>query len=228
MGAASVYSLPFIVGNRYVLSAVLSETADTVMYAANQKDMRREVVVESLRPEAMQNPLLVQEFLDAARAQTRMGGGAIASTLELIYAEDTWHLARERVEGIPLDEMVKAGDKLPASALCELMLLLCRTCIKMDIEDIEGARFMLQHLFYSNSGFRLRNPALGGRRSRNTSRRVLTSAAADLQPLVDECSPHAAALCSILRRMQYPSDWISLSPLFYDEELVRLQQKFAE
>ena len=216
MDTPAPYSLPFIVGNRYVLSSVLNETPDTVLYSANQKDMRREVVVESLRPTAMQNPLCVQEFLDTARAQTRMGGGPIASTLELLYAEDTWHLARERVEGVPLDEMVKSGDKLPASDVCELMLLLCRTCIKMDIENIAGAKF------------RLRNPALAGKRSRNTSRRVLISAASDLQPLVDASSPHAAELQAILRRMQYPSDWSTLSPLFYDEELVRLQQKFAE
>lgn len=228
MDTPAPYSLPFIVGNRYVLSSVLNETPDTVLYSANQKDMRREVVVESLRPTAMQNPLCVQEFLDTARAQTRMGGGPIASTLELLYAEDTWHLARERVEGVPLDEMVKSGDKLPASDVCELMMLLCRTCIKMDIENIAGAKFMLQHLYFINPGFRLRNPALAGKRSRNTSRRVLISAASDLQPLVDASSPHAAELQAILRRMQYPSDWSTLSPLFYDEELVRLQQKFAE
>ena len=53
MHNSSVYNLPILVGEQYVLSAVLSETADTVLYAATQKDMRREVVVESLRPEAM-------------------------------------------------------------------------------------------------------------------------------------------------------------------------------
>ncbi|MBQ8900194.1 MAG: hypothetical protein IJY72_04490 [Akkermansia sp.] len=49
MSRSTAYSLPALVGGQYVLSAVLSETADTILYSATQKDMRREVVVETLR-----------------------------------------------------------------------------------------------------------------------------------------------------------------------------------
>ncbi|MBR5894991.1 MAG: hypothetical protein IKZ13_05570 [Akkermansia sp.] len=227
MHNSSVYNLPILVGEQYVLSAVLSETADTVLYAATQKDMRREVVVESLRPEAMSDHLKVQAFLENARAQSLMSGGSIASSLELVYAHETWHLAKERIEGDPLDVMVAEGRKLSAFAICELMQMLCHICLCMDIEDIAGEPFLMQHLYYTNPGFRLRNPARGGKRGRTTSRRVLTAAAADLMQLVDETSPRAADLCDIMRRMRYPSNWTSLSPLYYDEELVRLQQLFC-
>lgn len=227
MTPASSYPLPFLVNNQYVLSAVLNETADTVLYAATQKDMRREVVVESLRPEAMQDPVRVKRFLDTARAQASISGGPIASPLELMFAEETWHVSRERVEGDPLDVMAAEGRKLPAAAVCELMRMLCRICIAMDIEGIAGEEFLLQHIYYVNPGFRLRNPALGGKRTRTTSRRVLTSAASDILQLVDAASPLSAELCDILYRMRYPSNWNTLSPLYYDEELVRLQQSFA-
>ncbi len=228
MFAVAVYPLPFLLGKQYMLSAVLSETADTVLYAAMQKDMRREVVVESLRPSAMQDSVRVKQFLDTARAQARIGGGPIASTLELLCAEDTWHIVRERVEGAPLDVMVAEGRKLPAATVCELMQMLCRICIAMDIEGLAGADFLLQHLYYMNPGFRLRNPALGGKRSRTSSRRVLTAAASDLLQLVDAASPFSAELCDIFLRMRYPSNWTPLSPLYYDEELVRLQERFAQ
>lgn len=225
MNASDTYALPFALGPRYMLISVLRETADTVLYCARQNDMGRDVVVESLKREAMEDPMKVQGFLEAARAQSRMGGGPIASSLELLFAEDTWHVARERIEGESLDVMVAEGRKLPAFAVCELMQLLCHICICMDMEDIAGEAFLLQHVYYMSPGFRLRNPALGGERSRTTSRRVLTTAAADLLQLVDESSPHAADLCDILRRMHYPSNWTPLSPLHYDEDLVRLQER---
>ena len=225
MSAASTYTLPFPLGSRYILTSVLSETADTVLYSARQNDMSRDVVVESLRPEAMEDHMKVQCFLETARAQSRMSGGPIASSLELFYAEDTWHLARERIEGDPLDVMVAEGRKLPAFAVCELMQMLCHICICMDIEGIAGENFLMQHVYYMAPGFRLRNPAMGGERTRTISRRVLTTAAADLLQLVDEASPHASELCDILRRMHYPSNWTPLSPLYYDEELVRLQER---
>ena len=51
-----MYSLPKLLSGQYMLTAVMRESADTVFFAAMQKDLRREVVVESLRSEAMQDP----------------------------------------------------------------------------------------------------------------------------------------------------------------------------
>ncbi len=226
--SATAFALPKLVGERYVFSAVLRESAETVLYTATQKDMRRDVVVETLRPNLATDAACVQAFLDKARAQAGMSGGFIASTLELFYAEGTWHLAKERIEGTPLDVMVAEGRQLPACDICELMQMLCHICIGMDIAGIAGEPFLLRYLYYKSPGFRLRNPALGGTRERATSRRVLTAAAADLLELVDLCSPNAAELCDILNRMQYPANWTPLSPLYFDEELVRLQQHCCE
>ena len=66
MTPVSSYPLPFLVGNQYVLSAVLNETADTVLYAATQKDMRREVVVAQFHASIFfmhnTNPLIIKSF----------------------------------------------------------------------------------------------------------------------------------------------------------------------
>ena len=62
MQTMSTFSLPALVGGQYVFTAVLRETADTVLYAATQKNMRREVVVETLRPHAMTDPLKEPRF----------------------------------------------------------------------------------------------------------------------------------------------------------------------
>ncbi len=226
MQATPIYQLPTLVGGQYVYISVLTETEDTVLYSARQKDMQREVVVETLRPGLMGDVNKVQAFLEKARAQARLGGGSIASCLELLFADGTWHLAKERIDGTPLDIMVAEGSTLPASELCDLMQLLCRICIGMDIEGIAGAPFLLQNLYYMAPGFRLRNPAVGGPRGRSSSRRVLTSAAAELLKLLDLSSPFASELGNVLSRMSFPSNWTSLSPVLYNEELARLQQLF--
>lgn len=228
MSRSTAYSLPALVGGQYVLSAVLSETADTILYSATQKDMRREVVVETLRPSLADDPVRVHSFLEKARVQACMSGGVIAATLELFHADGTWHLAKERVEGVPLDSMVAEGKQLPACDVCDLMQMLCHICIGMDIEGIAAEPFHLHYLYYQNPGFRLRNPALGGSRERTSTRRVLKAAAAELLALVDLCSPHATELCDVLHRMQHSANWTPLSPIYYDEELVRLQHYFCD
>ncbi|MBR5887147.1 MAG: hypothetical protein IKZ07_02955 [Akkermansia sp.] len=225
---STAFALPALVGAQYVFSSVLSETADTVLYCATQKDMRREVVVETLRPHLAGDAERVQAFLAKAHAQACMSGGGVASALELFYAEGTWHLAKERIGGIPLDVMKESGRLLSACDICELMQQLCHICISMDIEGIAAEPFQLRYIYYQSPNFRMRNPAVGGVRERTFSRRVLTAAAAELIGLVDLCSPNAAELCDILNRMQYPGNWTPLSPLYYDEELVRLQQHCCE
>ena len=45
----SAYSLPRVVAQQYILSAVHSEDADTVTYVATQKNMSRDVLLRSLR-----------------------------------------------------------------------------------------------------------------------------------------------------------------------------------
>lgn len=223
MNASSLYALPALVGEQYVLSSVLRETPDTVLYAATQKDMRRDVVVETLKPEAASDPVRVQQFLETAKAQAQFCGNNIAASLELLYAEGTWHMAKERIRGEALDAMLERGGKLPSAAVCELMLHLCRICVGLDIEKIANLPFALQNVYAVGMEFRFDNLACAGERSRSASRRMLTDAAKQAALLLEPESPFAEEVGGLLERMRLNANWSMISPLLFDEEFARLQ-----
>lgn len=223
MHTSSVYNLPKLLNGQYMLTSVLRETADSVVYAAAQKDLRREVAVESLRPECMNNPQKVQAFLETARAQARMGGKFVATVLELLYAEDTWHIARERIQGSPVDELLAAGEKGCSATLCELMLALIRNCIKHDILGINTAPFSIQNAHFMGLSFRFDNLARSGARAENATSRDICNAARELLPIVDVASPRADDLLLIFHNILRVSSWQVLTPLDVHEEFVRLQ-----
>lgn len=224
----SAYNLPRLINNRYLLTAVLRETADSVVYAATQQVMRREVAVESLRAECMADPAKVELFLEKARAQTRMGGKFVATTLELIFAEDTWHLVLERIKGEPLDELIAAGTRLSAAELCEFMLCLARTCILHDMEGVATAPFSLHNAFFMGLSFRFDNLAAAGERTVRCSRQALTLAAAELPKLLDTASPMADDFMAILESISATTSWVYRSVLDVYEDLVRLQMLFMQ
>ena len=223
MLASSVYRLPKLLHGQYMLTSVLSETTDTVVYTATQKDLRREVVVESLRPECMASPFKVQHFLESARAQAKMGGKFIATVLELLYAEDTWHLVRERIQGQPLDELLASGAKGSALTLCELMLTLTSLCIKHDVLGIATKPFTLQNAHFMGLGFRLNNLACAGSRDPHSSCRDLQNTARALLNEVDAASPRVDDFLVILRNILRTSNWLPLTPLDIHDDFVRLQ-----
>lgn len=218
-----IYALPMVLGDQYILSNVVRETEDTVVYAAMQKDMRREVLVESLSPAAMQDPAKVSNFLETARIQASIPAKVVASTLELIQAEGSWHLTKERIKGEPLDVMVSTGRKLPALVLCNLFLELCHAAIYLDIRGVNNRPMRPDAIYLMDHGFRFENLACAGERSSKATPELLSVLAADLLPLLDASSYEAFRMGEILRRVRYGCNWTPMSILVLDEELVRLQ-----
>lgn len=221
----SAYSLPRVVAQQYILSAVVSEDADTVTYAATQKNMSRDVLLRSLRPAAMQDNRKVRFFVETARLQARLDHPNIAAPLELLQADDTWHLAMERIKGEPLDMMVSNGRLLPSIVVCGLLQQLCRVCIYLDIERISSAPFALEHTFLMDVGFRFDNMAEAGPRGRTASKRYLAAASRLIIPLLDMESPLAMHLLRVMEHMQSVGSWRPLTPVHFNEELTRLQME---
>lgn len=216
------YHLPALVGEQYVLSSVISETPDTVLYAATQKDMQRPVVFESLRPEVMDRPADVQNFLEKARAQAHMGGDRIAPVLELLYADGRWHLARMRLVGKPLDVLLSSGKRLSPEQMGVLLKLLCRLALRMELEGVSSMDFALSLVHLTESGFYFDNPAQAGSRAREESRKYLSGAASALMPLLDESFPRSDRMFSLLERMKQGEGWTVMSPLDWWEEATDL------
>ena len=181
----SAYSLPRVVADQYILSSIHEEDADTVTYAATQKNMSRDVLVRSLRPAAKQDDRKIRFFVETARLQARLEHPNIAAPLELLEADGTWHLAMERIKGEPLDMMVSNGRVLPSIVICGLLQQLCRVCIYLDIERISFVPFSLEHTYFMDVGFRFDNMAQAGARPRNASKRYLSAACKLIEPLLD-------------------------------------------
>lgn len=221
----SAYSLPRVVAQQYILTAVHSEDADTVTYAATQKNMSREVLLRSLRPAAMMDDRKVRFFVETARLKARLDHPNIASPLELLEADGTWHLAMERIKGEPLDMMVSNGRVLPSIVICGLLQQLCRACIYLDIERINSVPFALESTFLMDVGFRFDNMALAGPRPRHASKQYLADACRLIIPLLDASTPLASHLLRVMEYMQKVGSWRPLTPVLLNEELTRLQME---
>ncbi len=219
--------LPAMLGEQYLLNRVEREGEDSVVYLAQQKDIRRDVYVESLRPEHLNDDVKVAHFLESARAKSRSAFKFIGLSLELLFQNDTWHFVYEKIGGDSLDYILAAGRFLPPERLCEFLLNLCHICIYMDIEGVASEPFSLDRCYYSDHAFRIVNPATAGMRKRTDSRTYLHGAVVKLEPLVERESFHGAALAELMQRMRYQENWETISPMLFAEELAQLQLRIV-
>ena len=222
MDKTDLWDLPMLVGEQYMLTSVLRETRDTILYRGAQRELRREVMVEVLRKGAASVPRKVQLFLDTARVQAEFQGEHLLRVLEVMEAEGTWVVAKESPEGEPLDMVQSDGQFLSAQDMDELMILLCHLCLRLDAEHVASAHFHLEDLYYHDHHFQLANPALAGTRSSVASRQYLNSAARELLPLLDMQSEKAPLLAGVLRRLSEARHDSLLQPALYMAEFSRL------
>ena len=211
-----------MLGDQYMLSNLLRETPDTIVYGAQQKDIRRDVIIESLRPEAMADDDKVSFFLRTAKAQSRMKPKNVATALELFFMDESWHLAKEKIAGEPLDMLLSRGEKLSSPMMCELLMQLCHICLYMDVEGIASIPFALEDCYLMGHDFRFANMAVAGERLRSASGLTLQAAARAVLPLLDTASPMASAVQELLQRIEYAESWETLTPVYYAEELTQL------
>lgn len=206
MAESDFYDLPMLVGEQYMLTSILRETRDTILYRAMQKELRRDVIVEILRHSAMENQRKVRMFLDAAKAQANVQGGDLSCVLEVFETEGTWLVAKENLAGEPLDQLLSDGKKLTALDMCCLLVSLCRICLRFDKENVASVRFHPEDVYFHQHRFRINNLARAGTRPANSTRTFLAEAARELLPLLDGQSRMAGAMASLLRRVMLNQD----------------------
>lgn len=228
MSLSVPYELPKIIGGQYILTSFVRELPHAYVYAATQKDLQREVHLVTMRPEAKNNPAMERFFLETARLQASIDHPSLSCALELLYAEGTWHFARERVNGEPLDMMLANGRLLSASRICVLLQQICRVSIYFDIRRV-CCRPLQPELVYQMDfgGFRFENMAIAGEREPNSSQEYLRGAVKMLLPLLDRQSLHADQVLEVMQRMRGNFCWQPLSAVLFDEELIRLQMEIS-
>ncbi len=222
MDKTDFYDLPMLVGEQYMLTSVIREERDTILYRGKQRDLRREVMVEVLRKSAVGDKRNVELFLDTARVQAGFQGEHLSRVLEVMEAEGTWMVAKESPEGEPLDMMQSDGRCLSARDLCTLMMLICQLCLRMDAEYVASGQFHLENVYYHDHYFQLANPAQAGKRARGSSRRYMIGAAHELLALLDFRSALATSMAAVLRRIAEMRSHSTQQPALYLAEFSRI------
>lgn len=219
-------ALPRLISQQYILSSVVDERADVVVYEGRQKDMQREVIVHGLRHSSAADPEKLKFFMDTAAIQAHLKHPNIAAPLEMFEAEGTWFVVYERIKGEPLDMMVSTGRVLSTEMLCSLLLQLCHLCQYFDIARIASMPFSLEHTYLMDFvGFRFDNMAQAGFRASDATRVFLGDAATKILPLVNRNSPLSAHLVLLLTHMRAGGGWNPLTAVYLGEELVRFQME---
>lgn len=216
------YDLPTLVGDQYMLTSVLRETRDTVLYRATQRELRREVIVERLRISSAEHPRRVRLFLDSAKAQARFRGEHLSSVLEVLESDGSWLVVKESPPGEPLDMVHADGKQLSAFDLCRLFVILCHLCLRLDTEHVAATRFHLEDVYYHEHHFRLSNPARAGTRAAEASRSYLAGAAKEIVPMLDAKSHLAGALMQLLQRVQQHRSTSPMCPALFMSEFTAL------
>ena len=227
MPLALPYKLPAMLGSQYMLCSVLDETDDMITYAAMQNDIRRDVIIVSLRLSAMQDAAKVALFLETARMKVRMSFKVLGVVLELLFINDAWHLVNERIKGEPLDMILAAGHCLHPLRMADLLHSLCYACVYLDIERLACIPFDLRCCYAHSESLRMENPVIAGERSRDATAFYLKMAAAELMPLLDMDASTSTKLHDIMTRMAYMKHWETLSAMIFAEELWQLQVESA-
>lgn len=222
MPESDFYDLPVLIGEQYMLSSILRETRDTIMYRAMQKELRREVIVEGLRHSAADDRHKVQSFLESAKAQAQVQAGELTRVLEVLQADGTWLVVKEGPAGDPLDMVLSNGRKISALDLCRLMMILCKICLHFDTKKVASTRFHLEDIFYHNHEFRINNPARAGSRASSSSRSFMLEAARELLPLLNCESRFSGSMKLLLNRLILNRDESSIRMALYLAEFTSL------
>lgn len=215
-----------MIADQYILSSMLEEKEDSVIYEATQKDLQRKVLVESLRVDAAGDEDKVGFFFATCRLQARIRHSSLAAPLELLDADGTWHVARERIHGEPLDAMVSAGRTLSAAMVCGLLQQLCYMHLYFDMEHIATVPFSPEHTYLMDfGGYRFDHMAVAGVRRHGETQRQLSAVADVVEPLLDRSSVFTPTLLQMMDQIRNTRAWSPVSPAVLDEELIRLQME---
>lgn len=99
---------------RYQLLEQLGEGGMAVVYKAYDPSIDRTLAIKFLREERCSDPDYRSRFLREARAAGILSHANIATVFDVGEADNRPYIVMEMLDGEPLDEVMKAGERLPA------------------------------------------------------------------------------------------------------------------
>ncbi len=222
-----MYTIPKLLDGQYVLTSVRKDLPECVVFAATQKDLRREVLVVSLKPACCTLEGKAR-FVAAARAQSLCRHSFVSAPLELFEADGAWHLARERWSGTPLDVLMANGRLLSPMQCCVLLREICHLVITLDAMRLASIRLEPDEVYLRGDGsFRFDNPAVCGSRTQAMREQALKAAGSWVLHLVDMSREYSKRTASLALRMVQTQASSALTAVNFSEEVSILQYQMG-
>ncbi len=202
--SGNTYMLPHLLAGQYVLTSIRCDTPVGVLYEATQKDTQRDVLVHSLHAGLALDTSLCNTFIEDARACSRVQMPFVSAVIELLPADETWHLVFEGNGTDSLDFAAASKQCITCADMVGLLQKIGKLCLHLDAEGINSRPFRLAGLYRMGTHYLMDNPACSGKRSPLESNRYVIAAAKALLPLLE--NGQGDDVVAVRRMMQRVAD----------------------
>lgn len=184
----------------YRLKELLAEGPITRTWLAEQIAVRRDVLIDELRPEMA---LHRSSFLADIRAKAAVDHPLIGSVYEAVSDETNCFFARERLPGATIGERLRAGATLKPLMVAHVLRRVSEAQLHLESKGQDCAELDPDDIHLEDNGvIRLVNLALAGERSPDRSRTDLVALGHSLAPLVADSLPGATRTLTLLAWMR--------------------------
>ena len=148
----------------YRVGGMVSEGAWTRTYEAEQISVRRQVLLERIKPGEEENEEVIEAFLADVRAKAAVDHPVIGSVYEAVRNGKLVFYTRELLQGRSLEELHEAGEQLDPREVATLLGQLGDAIHYMQERGVASLPLHPRHLVLGNHGvLRMVNLAVGGR-----------------------------------------------------------------
>jgi len=193
---------PRVLGD-YCLQELRLETPLINQWLAVQVSVGRKVLVDELKPEAMDQR---GKFLADVRAKAAIDHPLIASVFEAVDEEECF-FAHEFLPGASLEMRQEAGEPMKPLELALLLRRIAEIQMLFERQGLPTSPMNLEHLHLDSHGvLRVANLVLAGERSERESSRDMTYLGRALLPLVADGKEGTTRMLTLLAWMRGESD----------------------
>ncbi|BCU76589.1 SUMF1/EgtB/PvdO family nonheme iron enzyme [Luteolibacter sp. LG18] len=190
---------PTLLGD-YRLIELLAEGPLTRTWLAEQVSVRRNVLVDELRPEAEEAR---ESFLADIRSKAAMDHPLIGSVYEAVAKDEHCFFAREKLAGATLEERLHATEAMRPSELAHAVRRVAEANLYLESRGQATAQLDPEDIHLEDSGVvRLVNLAVAGEREPERSVQDIVNLGERLVPLVADGHPGASRMLTLLAWMR--------------------------
>src|ERR1043165_3067236 len=104
----------------YRILKVLGKGGMGAVFLADEPKLERQVALKVMRPKIAANPMAKDRFLREARAAAKLKSDHIVTIYEVDEASGVPYLTMERLEGQPLDAILRTGSSLDVAEILHI------------------------------------------------------------------------------------------------------------